>query len=309
MKLFEEHGASVLFVVKTAFVFRDRAVRNLSLGRGFSVSAHTAHMSFLKKAWRWGKRAFAALSARRYTTVAGTLTFFLIMSLVPFTFWLVLLFGNSAFDPEQILQLELFGWARELLYYLKTNAVGATAGVGVLFLATTLWSSTSFFYHLRRSGEILYDYRRKKHGWKVRLSAVLLTFGVLMFFAATGALLLGVNYFARTLPQWLYYPIVYSLVLSLGFLAAWTLNSYICPYRCRPQDTALGSLLTALAWLIASGAFSVYLHFTDQERLYGALSLLIVFFLWLYWMMICFTAGVVFNRHRMKLHDLEHKTL
>ncbi len=266
-------------------------------------------MSWLKKVWRWGRRAFAALSAGKYTTVAGTLTFFLIMSLVPLTFWLVLLFGNSAFDVEQILHLELFGWARELLVYLKANAVGATAGVSVLFLATTLWSSTSFFYHLRRSGEILYDYRRKKHGWKVRLSAVLLTFGVLAFFAAAGSVLLGANYFARFLPAWVYYPIVYSLVLLLGFFAAWMLNAYICPYRCKPYEILLGSLYTAIAWLVASGAFTVYLNFTNQERLYGALSLVIIFFLWLYWMMICFTAGVVFNRHRMNLRNPEHKTL
>lgn len=266
-------------------------------------------MNWLKKAWRWGRRAFAALSARKYTTVAGTLAFFLIMSLVPLTFWLVLLFGNSAFDVEQIMEHELFGWARELLVYLKQNAVGATAGASALFLVTTLWSSTSFFYHLRRSGEILFDYRRKKHGWKVRLSAVLLTFAVLAFFAAAGSLLLGVDHFSRYLPVWLFYLVFYALLLLLGFFAAWILNAYICPYRCRPREIALGSLLTAFAWLAASGAFTVYLHFTNQERLYGALSLVIVFFLWLYWMMICFTAGVVFNRHRMNLRNLEHKTL
>ncbi len=266
-------------------------------------------MGWVKKAWRWAGRAFSVLAARKYTTVAGTLTFFLIMSLVPLSFWLVLLFGNSALDEEQIMSLELFGWARELLVYLKNNAMGAATGASALFLVTTLWSGTSFFYHLRRSGEILYDYRRKKHGWKVRLSAVLITFGVLAFFAAAGAALLGMNYVGRFLPGWLFYPALYSVVLFFGFLAAWILNAYICPYRCKPGEILPGSFLTALAWLVASGAFSVYLHFTDQERLYGALSLLIIFFLWLYWMMICFTAGVVFNRYRMDLRNLEHKTL
>ena len=99
------------------------------------------------------------------------------------------------------------------------------------------------------------------------------------------------------------------LVLLLGFFAAWMLNAYICPYRCKPYEILLGSLYTAIAWLVASGAFTVYLNFTNQERLYGALSLVIIFFLWLYWMMICFTAGVVFNRHRMNLRNPEHKTL
>lgn len=266
-------------------------------------------MNEIKKAWRWGRRALSALAARRCTTLAGTLTFFLILSVVPFSFWLVLLFGNSALDPETLFGLGVFDWARELLGFLKTNAEGAGSGAGALFLVTTLWSITGFFYHLRRSGEIVYDYRRKKHGWKVRLSAVLITFSVLLFFAAAGAALLFVHRLARVLPLWLYHLIAYWLVLVLGFFAAWMLNSYVSPYRVCPRDTVLGSFFTALAWLIASGGFSVYLHFSNQARLYGALSLLVVFFLWLYLMMICFTAGVVFCRYRVNLRNLEHKTL
>lgn len=266
-------------------------------------------MKSFKRILRWLKRAFAALAARKYTTVAGSLAFFLILSIVPFCFWLVLLFGNAAFDPEGLLELELFGWARELLYYLKTNAEGAAAGAGALFLLTTLWSSTGFFYHLRRSGEILYDYHRKKHGWKVRLSAILLTFAVLLYFAAAAALLLGVNHLARPLFPWLRYFLVYSLVLNLGLGAAWILNCYICPYRVKARDTLFGSILTAALWLAASGGFSLYLHFADQKRLYGALALLVVFLLWLYIMMICFTAGAVYNRHHIKVRGLEHKTL
>lgn len=266
-------------------------------------------MNFLKKAWRWGRAAFHTLSAHRYTTVAGTLSFFLIMSLVPFLFWLTLLFGNTTFDAALISELHLFDWAKELLIFLKNNAAGATAGVSVLFLATTLWSSTGYFYHLRRSGEILYDYRRNKHGWKVRLSAILLTFAVLAFFAAAGALFLVIVVYAKRLPRWLFLVILYSFLLLIGFCAAWILNVYICPYRCRPLDTAFGSMLTAAAWLIASFAFSVYFRFGSKERLYGALSLVVVFLIWVYWMMICFTAGAVFNRSRMRVHDLDHKTL
>lgn len=262
-------------------------------------------MKFFRKI----KRAHAALSERKYTTVAGTLVFFLIMSLVPFSFWLVLLFGSAGLHVDEILSLKIFDWAKDLLLFLGENAAGATTQVSVFFLITTLWSSTSFFYHLRRSGEILYDYRRNKRGWRVRLGAVLLTFCVLLFFAAAGGILVWVNYFARLLPRPFFYLSVYPVLLVLGFFAAWLLNHYVCPYRCKPLDTALGSFYTALAWLAASLAFSLYLRFSNQERLYGALSLVIVFLLWLYWMMICFTAGVVYNRHRMKVREMAHKTL
>ena len=262
-----------------------------------------------KQAWARGLRAYSVLAEHRYTTLAGTLVFFLLLSLVPFLFWLTLLFGKSAALSEAVVGLGLFDWASELVAFLQENAESAGWGAGVIFLATTLWSCTGFFYHLRRSGEIIYDYRRKKQGWKVRLSALGLTLCVLFFFAVSGTLLLTVNLVTSRLPAWLSYPARYALLLILGFFAAWILNAYVCPYRCRPSETVLGSFLTALAWLVASAAFSVYLAFGNKEKLYGALALVIVFLLWLYWMMICLTAGVVFNHARMKTNGLQHKTL
>lgn len=259
----------------------------------------------------WFARArnfYRDLASHRYTTIAGTLTFFLVLSFVPFLFWLTLLFG-SALHAEDILDLELFGWARDFLLFLKDNADGARSGVSLFFLLTTLWSSSSFFYHLRRSGEIVYDEKRAKHGWKVRLSAVGLTLLVLLFFAAAAAVLLAGIYAVRFLSPWLAYPAEYILLFVVGLFSAWILNAYVSPYRLSPSDTVGGSVVTAALWLFASAAFAVYLRFSSGEKLYGALSLVIVFLLFLYWMMICFTVGVVFNRIRVRKRDLAHKAL
>ena len=266
--------------------------------------------SIFIRTWHWGKRALGVLTANKYTTIAGTLSFFLIMSFVPFAFWLMLLLSRAGIEVETVLELELFGWAKDFLLLIVKNAEGAfVAGVGIVFLATTFWSSTAFFYHLRKSGEILYHYRRKKRGWKVRISAILLTFAVLIFFVTAAGIFISVSYYASRLPSWLFRVIIYSLVLVIGLMAAWILNSYILPYRCKPRMTFPGSLLTAVAWLFASVGFLLYFRFTDKERLYGALSIVIVFLLWVYWMMICFTVGAVYNRHRINLKGLEHKTL
>lgn len=254
------------------------------------------------------KGFYAVLAEHKYTTIAGALVFFLVLSLVPFLFWLTLIFGSSL-HAEDILDLELFGWARDFLLFLKGNAEGAKGGASVFFLLTTLWSSSSFFYHLRRSGEIVYDMDRTKHGWKVRLSALALTFLVLLFFAAAAAVLLAGIYAVRFLSPWIAYPAEYILLFVVGFFSAWILNAYVSPYRLSPSDTVGGSAVSAALWLAASAAFAVYLRFSNSERLYGALSLVIVFLLFLYWMMICFTVGVVFNRIRVKKRDLAHKTL
>ena len=250
------------------------------------------------------RQAYAYLARRRFTTLAGTLVFFLVMSLMPFAFWLTLLFGRSDF----VFGVELFGWAEEFFAFVRESAMGATAGVNVLFLATTLWSSTGFFYHLRRIGEIIYGSDRTKHGWKVRVSAVLLTFCVLLFFAFFGGVLVGVGILAEALPTVFSYLVRYSLIFVFSFFGAWILNGYVCPYKISPADTALGSFFTALAWLVASVVFAVYLNFSNAERLYGALSLVIVFLLWLYWLMTCFAAGVIYNSRRIS-GQKEHKTL
>lgn len=251
---------------------------------------------------------YGVLAAHRYTTVAGTLTFFLVLAAVPFLFWLILLVGSTGY-AEQLASLELFGWAKDLLVYLTVHAQEAEGAAGVFFLVTTLWSVSGFFYHLRRSGEIVYEYREVKHGWKVRLSAVALTFAVLLYFAAAGACMFAGALWASRLPPVLGYPFKYFLLFFLGFLAAWMLNAYVCPYRLRPADTAKGSLLTAALWLLFSAAFSVYLRFSGSEKLYGALSLVVAFLLFLYWMMICFTVGMIYCRVGVAERRLEHKRL
>lgn len=252
--------------------------------------------------------AYRILAAHRYSTIAGTLVFFLVLSLFPFLFWLSLLFGNAALDVP-LHDLGLFGWAEDLFVLLREGARQAGRGTGVVFLATTLWSSTGFFYHLRRSGEMIYGCRRAKHGWKVRLSALFFTLCVLLYFAFAAGALFVAHLCATFLPAAVFYPALYLLALALCFFAAWMLNGYISPYRVKPSSTAAGSFFTALAWILASAAFTLYLRFSDKEKLYGALTVLVVFLLWLYWLMLCFVSGAIFNRVRMRGKKREQKRL
>ena len=254
------------------------------------------------------RSGYRALAEHKYTTIAGTLVFFLIISVVPFVFWLTLILGSTPV-ADALLELELFDWARDLIIYIKGNAEGATRGAGIFFLATTLWSSSGFFYHLRRSGEIVYRCDRTQHGFRVRLSAILFTIAVLLYLAAAATLLFAVLVYGMVLPRILAHLCTYAMLAVLGFFAAWLLNAYICPYRVSPADTAPGSLFTAGLWLAASFAFSVFLRFSDREKLYGALSLVVVSMLFCYWLMICFTAGAIFNCRRLQGKAQVHRRL
>ena len=100
------------------------------------------------------RRWFIYLSDKRFSTISGTLVYFMLMSFAPFLFWLTLVFGKI--DLEGIISHELFAAVLPLIRYMQEAAQSATASASVVLVFISLWSSTNFFYHLRRSGEIIY---------------------------------------------------------------------------------------------------------------------------------------------------------
>ena len=265
----------------------------------------------LQSAVRGVRAAFDYLSSKKYTTLAGTMAFFLVMSVVPFLFWLTLLFGRLHIDYEPILELEFFADFKEIILYFRDAAESATAGASVVLLATTLYSSTNLFFHMRRSGEIIYECRRKKAALLVRLSALALIFAVmLLMLAGVSLFLLGSALLPRILPSFAAQTAVYALFAAVVFALLLLLNVYICPYRVGAGDVVWGSLLTLLLGGIASFGFSVYVRFSSFEKLYGAAVFLILFLLWLYVLMTCFVVGVILNCYlleRDKNQKIVHK--
>lgn len=258
-------------------------------------------MEQLRKTYRYVKEKYELLTVKKYTTLAGTLVFFLIMSIVPLSFWLTLLIGKLPVNTEQILQLPIFDSVKNVLLYVQKEAANATGGASLLLLVTTLYSATNLFYQMRRSGEIVYDYHRKKQGLRLRLGALALMF-VLMLTVVAFLLLFAVGtfLFSRYVSGVLERIADYSLLAVLSFLLVWLLNAYICPYKTPMKQFLPGTALTVGAWTVAVAGFTVYLKISNMDKLYGALSAIIVFLLWLYILMICFIVGVIFNSDRIK---------
>lgn len=265
-------------------------------------------MERLRKVYRFLKAKYDLLSLKKYTTIAGTLVFFLIMSIVPLCFWLTLLIGKLPVDIEQIFELSVFDSVKNILLYVQKEAAGATAGASVVLIVTTLYSSTNLFYQMRKSGELIYDFHRKKQAFRLRAGALVLMF-VLMFMFAAFLLLfaLGTFLFSRFLPRVLELVADYSLLALLSFALVLLLNMYICPYKQKPRDFLSGTFLTVAAWAVVSVGFALYLKISNLDKLYGALSAIIVFLLWLYVLMICFIVGVIFNSEKIMLARRELK--
>lgn len=250
----------------------------------------------VKDAYRKIRGTFNYLSSKKYTTLAGTMAFFLVMSVVPFLFWLTILFGKLNIDYTRVLELEIFSEFKSIILYFRDSARSATAGASIILLVTTLYSSTNLFYHMRRSGEIIYESKRKKGSVVLRLSAlVLIVIVMILLLASVGLFILGNDLLVRIFPSFIAQLGLYALFGIFAFVLILILNLYICPYRIGVKDAIWGSLLTVLLGGIACFGFTIYMNFSSMEKLYGAAVLFILFLLWLYLLMICFVIGVIFN--------------
>ncbi len=264
-------------------------------------------MNKIRRVYQYIKDKYALLALKKYTTIAGTLVFFLIMSIVPLTFWLTLLVGKFPVDTTRLLRLPVFESVQEIFSYVQTEARNATTGASAILLITTLYSSTTLFYQMRLSGEIIYEFPRPKRGLRVRLSAfVLLLIVMLVALTLAAVLAIGTFLFASYLSSRVERLADYALLLVVAFGLTMLLNAYICPYKAPLKRFLPGALLTVAAWGVAVFGFSAYLKIGNVGKLYGALSTIIVFLLWLYVMMICFIAGVIFNSESIVA---EHKQL
>ena len=257
-------------------------------------------MNYLRKGYVYIKEKYDLLSSKKYTTLAGTLVFFLIMSIVPLSFWITLLIGKLPIDTQHVLSLPIFDTVKNVLEYVQNEATKATASVSIVLIVTTLYSSTTFFYQMRRSGEIIYDYRRPKKGLRVRIGALIL-WTIFMALIVVFLLLfaLGSFLFSLILPIGWEKTADYFLLTVLSCLLVFLLNVYVCPYKVNVKRFLPGTMITVGAWALSLIGFSIYTRIGNLGRLYGALSAVIVFFLWLYVLMICFIIGVIINSDKI----------
>ena len=258
----------------------------------------------VKRAAGYVVKTYRYYSDKRFTTVAGTLVYFFLMSLAPFLFWLTMFFGEV--DLSQLSRYPIFDAVLPILTDLQQAAGGATGGAGIILIVTTLYSSTNFFYHLRRSGEIIYGVKFKKGGIKLRFASLGLIGGTLALTAGAITSAVAGDVFLRAVigRTAAHAIVIFAALLAAVFVAA-MLNLFICPYKTQFERVLPGSLLAVLLWIACAAGFAIYLRFADPVRLYGKIASVIVFLLWCYLMMNSFVIGVIYNyRHTIVVTSL-----
>ena len=240
---------------------------------------------------------------------AAQAVYFLFLALFPFALFFLTLLQYLPITQTQLLQgvLRLFPAASEsavveIWREAERQAAGAALSVSAL---VALWSSSKGMLGLMRGLNAVCGIAETRGYFRQRLIATFYTLGFALLTAGTlGFLVYGGRWLGplweRLSPagpgRWVFG----SLRTLLGFVVF--VLFFVCLYRVLPDRRSTlraqlpGAMLAAWGWLVFSALFAVYAHHSPGLSVYGSLTSLVVFMLWLYFCMYILLAGAGVNR-------------
>jgi membrane protein len=248
--------------------------------------------------WQVIRRAVAESKADHVPMLAGGVAFFAFLAIFPALIAGLTLYGLVA-DPAQAAQqvealaATLPREAQPLITDQLRSVVagsGSALGVGlVVSLLAALWSASSGTGNLIQAINIAYDEDETRGFVKLRLTALLLTLGAIVFVLVTLALVAVVPVLLDVLalgPA----ATVLAEVVRWALLIAVVVVALAVVYRVAPDRdsprirwASTGAVVATVLWLAGSAAFSLYVdNFGRYNHTYGALAGVVVLLLWLY---------------------------
>jgi membrane protein len=247
------------------------------------------------------------------TDLAAALTYYGILAIFPALIALVSilgLIGNSATQPlvENLDEVSP-GPAKTIFTSAIENIQRSQGAAGVILiagLAAALWSASGYVAAFMRASNRIYDIEEGRPIWKtipVRIGVTIVTVLLLAVSSVavvlTGGLakqagnLVGVGSTAVSvwdIAKWPALVLLVSLMLAILYWAA--PNVRHAGFRWLSP----GAIVAVAAWLIASGAFALYVaNFSSYNKTYGALAAVVVFLLWLWISNIAVLIGAELN--------------
>jgi membrane protein len=263
--------------------------------------------------WPVLKRTFAEFKEDNLTDWAAALTYYSVLAIFPALIVLVSilgLVGESATQPLiDNLGTVAPGPAKEIFTSAIENLQGDQGAAGVLFvigLLGALWSASGYVAAFMRASNAIYDIEEGRPVWKTLPVRVGLTVVLLVLLAVstiavvlTGGLaekvgdLIGLGSTAVTVWNIAKWPVLLLVVSFMFALLYWAAPNVKHPGF---RWISPGGVLAVIGWLIASGAFALYVsNFSSYNKTYGALGGVIVFLVWLWISNIVILLGAEFN--------------
>ena len=242
------------------------------------------------------KEFFQMSSNKKSATLSGALVFFTLLGIVPVTYIISLVFSICGTEIDAINKLFSYPEFSEISLYLTQTASKMGASGNILVFLIALYSSANVFYHLKQSGEVIYNYN-KKDSLLSRIITILITFITVWVIAVVLVFYIAINpIILRVCGSNLTSLINASVGLVSVFIISVLINYYACPYKLKFYEVYKGAIYSTVFTFIATYFFLIYIrHFSNFNEIYGKIALVIVFLSWLYLMIKGIFKGIILN--------------
>ncbi|GAA0450438.1 YihY/virulence factor BrkB family protein [Alkalibacillus silvisoli] len=250
-------------------------------------------MIFEKKFW---KELFHRFSADEVPQLAASLSYFFLLSLLPFMIFLLTLVGFMPINQEQVFQMvdtyfppDAIGLVRDNIDHLMDQRNGGLLSLGLI---GTIWSASIGVNGLIRAFNRAYEIEEIRSGFVIRGIAIGLT--ILMVLVIAVALVLPV--FGRLIGEFIFsFFGVTEQFLSIWESMRWAVSAFVmifvltilyilAPSRKITLVHAIpGAIIATVGWQVISLGFSFYVeNFGQYSATYGSLAGVIVLMIWLF---------------------------
>lgn len=262
------------------------------------------HLQFVLK-WFMNKFSENTLSVH-----AAHVVFFVMVSFFPFVMFFFTLLKYTPLTEDSLIRLLdavvpssisqiLTTWINEAYHQSSGTILSIT-------VITTLWSGSKGFMGITYGLDKIYNVKNRRNWLVNRLSSLLYTL------AFTGILLVSLivllygnrillaidSFFSIETPLFIG---IFSLRSFLGFtiffLFFLLLYMFIPDRKPNVKEEIPGAMFTSVLWILFSYLFSIYIdYFTNFSSIYGRLTYIVLFMLWLYVCMNILFFGALINR-------------
>jgi membrane protein len=239
----------------------------------------------------------ARIVADDCTNLAAQMSFYFVLSLVPFFLVLAAVVG---WIPTTNLWENLVEWitmylpagSRRVIFDVVLDLTHGYTKFLSIGLLVTVWSASSGFVSLMEALSIAHGFRETRRFWKRRMIAIVATLATAIFsllsFALTTAGHIVAAFLTDQYPAFTGSKLPWNIIrwlanLLLIYIAINLINYFLPNVKQRWQWITVGRSFVILAFFLASFGFDFYIqHASNIPKIYGALGGFIILMIWIY---------------------------
>lgn len=264
----------------------------------------------MRKLYELLKSVFLTLSRDNIVVYSAYAAFYMVISFVPLLILFLMITGRFiSISPSDFTTLAGNSLPKGVISIVSTVMEEILTSTSVSLISihaiTLLWTASRSVVAIAKGMDSVYKIKEKR-GF-IKLNAYGLFYTLMFFIAILFSLIIMVfgNLIANTLGMFFPFAInIIELVLSArGIVSLVVLTLFfICVYKFVPGRKLAfisqlpGAVFSAGGWMIFSLIFSVYVdNFSDKSYVYGSLTAIVIFMLWIYSCMIIMFLGGEIN--------------